>query len=283
MTDINSLGHLCACGNWLGGEVNPAYVVNSQWGVVRIQRCPSCGLAQSTQFPSVEEQLTLYGGNEIYQPPQEEQFQAAKGAAVHVVHDLERLSVTSGRVLEVGCYVGYAMALFREHGFDVTGVEKNVACAEHARSKYGLRVFNDLSEIPVDERFRIIFISHLLEHITDVNQFIRAVRGFSEKDSILYVKVPNYASLFARYILRSRWHAFIPKQHVWYFEKSTLTSVLHQHGYIPVCVYTREFASNGASRRPLKRLAREVLGTIERAFDCGQEIVGIFRLAGTQP
>lgn len=277
MIETASSGHPCACGTWVGNEVDPEYVVASPWGLVQIQRCPSCRLAQSAQFPTREEQTTLYEGNQIYRPLPEEQFQKVKDSGQHVVCDLQKLSLTSGRILEVGCNVGYSLVLFRQHGFDVTGVEKNVACAEYARDRHRLRVFDDLSEIPLGERFQIVYLSHLVEHVVDINEFMRTLRRLLVSDSILYIKVPNYGSIFAKYILRNRWHAFIPRQHVWYFEKLTLTQTFSRHGYMPVRVYTRAFANDGTSLHPFKRLARQLLGPVEKMLDCGQEIVGIYR------
>ncbi len=268
--------HSCACGVNFGDEIKPELTVSTPWGTVRIQRCSACSLAQTADFLSLENLAQIYEGADVYRPGSREVFEAQVTSFNHVVQDLKKLQITSGRILEIGCNTGFALVAFRKRDFDVTGVEKNPECSEYARSRYALRVFSDLSEIPKGEQFQVIFISHLLEHLVSINKFLMDIHRFTEVGSVLYVKTPNYSSLIAKYALRGKWPGFIPLQHVWYFEKKTLTNLLSKHGYVPIRLYTRIFAF-ASSKNPLKLAGRVVLGTLEKLLDRGSEIVGIYR------
>ncbi len=153
-------------------------------------------------------------------------------------------------------------------------MEKNLECAQFARQR-GLKVWTDITELPRERPFDVILLSHVIEHLVDINRFLRSLLPLHAPNAVLYIKTPNFGSFFARYILRGRASVFLPNQHVWYFQKSTLTGLLQSHGLTPIRVFTREFAF-APSRSLLKRVSRAVIGTIEKLLDCGQEIVGIY-------
>ncbi len=91
------------------GASRPAYTTVTQWGKVRIVRCPHCHLAQLDDFPSLEKADDLYEGNSIYVPPDLSRWDALVSSFRHVATDLRKLSIFEGRVLEVGCNAGYAL------------------------------------------------------------------------------------------------------------------------------------------------------------------------------
>lgn len=267
--------HPCACGCISDRPLRPVYAVITRWGPVRIVRCRRCRLAQADDPPTPEEASALYDDRSIYAPPEASAWDELVTAFRHVAEDLQRAGLPRGKILEVGCHAGYALQALRQKGYDVSGVERNHACAQFARQR-GLAVWSALAEIPLGARFDAVLLSHVIEHIVDLHLFLQGLRSVSGPNAMLYIKTPNFGSFFARCVLRGRAPCFLPRQHVWYFEKSTLTDLLQAHGLVPLQVFTRGFAF-ARSRTLLKRSARAAIGVVERALDAGQEIVGLYR------
>ncbi len=270
------LDHHCACGAQVGVEVPLERKLLTRWGEVGIYRCPQCGLAQDAHFPTSEQVREMYSTKNIYQALTQEQFQTLEKNFHHVVEDLARLGIQQGKVLEIGCNAGYALTVLRRAGFEVQGVEMNEETRKEANEQYQIPTVAALEELPTEQRYEVVLLSHVLEHIPEVAAFLDALNARLVPGGVLYIKVPNYGSIFARFIAKGRWHSYLPLQHQWYFEKQSLAGLLQRHGFEPLQVYTREFLrSNGA---PLyKKVVRGAFSLLEKALDSGQELVGIFR------
>ncbi|RMF27278.1 MAG: class I SAM-dependent methyltransferase [Bacteroidetes bacterium] len=272
------LDHRCACGAPVGVEVTPERKLLTRWGEVAIYRCPECGLAQDAHFPTSKQVREMYATTGIYHALTDEQFQTLEKNFHHVVEDLARVGVRKGKVLEIGCNAGYALTVLRRAGFEVQGVEMNEDTRQEAVEQYEIPTVATLEDLPAGQRYDVVLLSHVLEHIPEVAGFLDALHERLVPGGVLFVKVPNYGSIFARYIAKGRWHSYLPLQHQWYFEKATLKALLQRHGFEPLTVYTREFlSSNGA---PLyKKVVRGAFSLLEKTLDSGQELVGIFRKA----
>ena len=110
-------------------------------------RCSGCGLEYVAPIPGPAELAEYY--DRSYAVPLELYAAAGERNAARIA-DLERWCPARGRLLEVGASYGHSLALARERGWNVVGVELSPTASEHARTHLGLSVFNcDLADVPL--------------------------------------------------------------------------------------------------------------------------------------
>jgi 2-polyprenyl-3-methyl-5-hydroxy-6-metoxy-1,4-benzoquinol methylase len=264
----------CFCGEQ-AVKLGPSY--QSHWGPVRLAVCKACGTYRAADTPTPEQLEALYMGGTIYTPPTDARFAELSKSFGHVVTDLKRLGYERKRVLDLGCDAGYALAAFREHGWSGVGIEVNRSTSEYARKRLGLPILSSIDELEATEKFDVIMLSHVIEHIVEPSDLLKSLGERLRPGGVLYIKAPNYGSRHVRYLKRGDWLAFIPLQHVWYFNSRSLRRLLRQNGFECLAVKTRHFFP-WRSRTWGRTVIKSIVAGIDRLIPMdGEEIVGVFR------
>jgi SAM-dependent methyltransferase len=180
-------------------------------------------------------------------------------------------------MLEVGCNAGYGLEAFKSSGWDVTGCEQNIVTLNYARVRLRSRIIQTLDQLEVGERFDLILLSHVLEHVVEPISFLRLLAKHLTSDGLVYILVPNYGSLFVRYLFRNTWSGFIPLQHVWYFDPVSLETLLTLSGFSLLSVKTSGFMPY-RGRNVIFTMTKVPLAVLQRLVPLqGDELVGIFK------
>jgi SAM-dependent methyltransferase len=147
------------------------------------------------------------------------------------------LSPTRRKVLDVGCGPGYFLKRGLERGWKALGIEPSKQACGHARSK-GIDVLdlflNDDGLTTVGEKFDVVHLSEVLEHVANPERICRMARDLLTPDGILCVVVPNDYNTFQQ-VLRERlgfrpyWLA--PPFHINYFSFGSLERLLKTAGF----------------------------------------------------
>jgi len=232
----------------------------------RYVRCARCGLVQINPQPVFAAVALRYGENYggdylAYEKTNEAAFLRLQELALKDAgfFDLERKlffgNPQGPSVLDVGCAAGSLLAMLKERGWNVHGVEISGQQAEFCRTR-GL----DVSELPLEENkfpdhsFDAVLASHLIEHLNNPGSFVREVRRILKPNGRFYVTTPNIAGLQAR-IFGSRWRSAI-FDHLYLFSIKTLRKLLEDSGFRVERVKT--WGGLGAGIAPL---------VIKRIFD----------------
>lgn len=134
---------------------------------------------------------------------------------------------SGGRLLDFGCGDGSFLIAAANAGFDVTGVDIEIA---HARTK-GLEVVECLDE--VRGSFDVITLWHSLEHVPNPINTMRRLVSLLSKNGAVVAGVPNFASLQAR-CFGARWfHLDVPR-HLYHFSHQSLGTLFTEVGLEPV-------------------------------------------------
>ncbi len=87
---------------------------------------------------------------------------------------------------------------FARMGADVTGIdagEKNIAVAKIHAEKSGVKVnYKNISAeelVETSEKFDVVFALEIIEHVADVEAFIKACSALVKKDGILFIATIN--------------------------------------------------------------------------------------------
>ena len=140
---------------------------------------------------------------------------------------------TVGRLLEIGSAYGFFLAPAREH-FDVLGFEVNQEAARYARENLGLDVRTD-DFLQVDAGrlggpFDVTVMWDVIEHLERPDLFIARITELSAPGALLTLTTGDIGSRLAR--LRGRkWRMIHPPTHLHYFDRSTITRLLANHGF----------------------------------------------------
>ena len=155
---------------------------------------------------------------------------------------LSRLA--SGRdLLDVGCGVGmFLHAAKRE--WNAFGLETSAYGREFARARLGLCVKETIDELPV-QRFDVVRLSHVLEHIPDPGRFLDWVVALLNPGGVVVIAVPNRESLVywainRLMLLRCKTPALraaiYPDMHVLGFSERSLINAARQARLVTICV-----------------------------------------------
>jgi 2-polyprenyl-3-methyl-5-hydroxy-6-metoxy-1,4-benzoquinol methylase len=150
-----------------------------------------------------------------------------------------------GRLLDLGCGNGAFLLRARSAGWKTVGIDFD-SKAVHAAQTLGLdvRLGGVESLDPAEERFNVITMSHVIEHVHDPVGVLRACANLLEPDGVLWVETPNICSLgHDRY--GRHWRGLEPPRHLVLFSPAALKQALRAAGFSDIRV------------QPYRQLCRE--------------------------
>ncbi len=143
----------------------------------------------------------------------------------HVAGWLSRRLPPDARVLEVGCFDGLFLALLRDRGCAVRGVEPSPA-VETARSR-GLDVVEGFFDPDAFEAgaYDLVVLRHVVEHVPEPGALLSPLAGLLRPGGVVYVEVPN-----SLYSLEERYYPEFHVDHLSYFTAASLATTLARSG-----------------------------------------------------
>ncbi|MDQ3849849.1 MAG: class I SAM-dependent methyltransferase, partial [Actinomycetota bacterium] len=194
-----------------------------------IVRCPRCGHRQVDPMPEEGQLREAYAGAASADYVDEEAGQ--RETARRALERIERHASDRGRLLDLGCWVGFLLAEARERGWEATGVEPSAFASAYARDRLGLDVRTaDLFGAPLPRRhYDAIVLGDVIEHLPDPGAALDRIHALLAPDGVLTLMLPDAGSRTAR-LLGRRWWSIIPT-HVQYFSRHSLGLLLRRAGY----------------------------------------------------
>lgn len=214
---------------------------------IAIERCQDCGLMFVN--PQYSEQY-LTDFYTAYITPEERRGRGAerKRRQKEVAFDLIARHQVGGRFLAVGCGGGLELEIARERGFEAEGYDVDPGTTAEVAARLGLPVhsghFADLDLAPAS--YACIFADHMLEHPKDPAAYLRRFRELLTPEGVLYIGVPNLASLDACFKTiggrlglkrRNRGSHYDTGHHLFQYSPATLRRLLEREfGFELLCV-----------------------------------------------
>lgn len=140
--------------------------------------------------------------------------------------------VGEGRILDVGCGLGFALALYRERGWTPFGVEPSPVAARYAREVLGLPVHQgELLDAGFPSQFvDVVQFRHTLEHMPSPSVELREAHRLLKDWGLLVIMLPNAAGLDTR-LFGCWWVAWDLPRHLFHFTPRTLAALLAKCGF----------------------------------------------------
>lgn len=193
-----------------------------------IVRCVRCGHMQVAAFPAEPQLDEAYAGVSEAAYVDEEAGQRA--TADRALDRLERHRAP-GRLVDLGCWVGFLVSEAGARGWTASGVEPSRFAADYARSTLGLDVITGTLEsagLP-DGAFDAVVMGDVLEHLPSPGDALDRIHALLAPDGVLMLMLPDAGSRVAA-LLGARWWSVLPT-HVQYFTRESLSRLLARHGF----------------------------------------------------
>lgn len=144
---------------------------------------------------------------------------------------LSRLFPERGRLVEIGCGLGFLLDYFRRDGWQVEGVDPDRLMASHAERALALVVSaTTLQQAGLREgAFDVVLMMNVIEHLHDPAATLRDVHRLLKPGGVLVVETPRLDNWTAR-LFGARERNLACEGHVFFFTTRTLAALARQAG-----------------------------------------------------
>lgn len=139
--------------------------------------------------------------------------------------------VKGEKLLEIGSGEGFLLEWFEKNGYDVFGVEpsKDNLSVIQKKLKKGKCITGYIEDAyTLKDRFNIIVLSHVLEHLVDCQESLIKLGKLLEPNGIIFIEVPNCQNP------KTLEHSIYTQPHIHHFSKSNLEMLVQNCGYIVI-------------------------------------------------
>lgn len=101
--------------------------------------------------------------------------------------------------LDIGSGMGTFLYAAKPHYKEVIGLDVSAKMAEFIKKNLGINIFlQQLEDFTYTEKFSMIHMSHVLEHIPNPNEWLQKAKQLLDESGILVINVPNKFSFSFR-------------------------------------------------------------------------------------
>lgn len=135
------------------------------------------------------------------------------------------------KILDVGCFTGDFLDLAQKDGAITWGIELQQEAFKIACRKHPGRIMNcDFDEVVFNEKFDIVSMFGVIEHLTNPEVLLEKATGWLKGDGIVIIQTPNTGSVLAN-LLNKYWPPFVPVEHIHYFSERNITMLLEKYNF----------------------------------------------------
>ena len=100
------------------------------------------------------------------------------------------------KILDYGCSWGYNIYKLINSGYDVIGYELSMPRAKFGEEKLGVKIIH--KEVQLPSKFNVLFSSHVIEHLSDINKFILLSKKLLDNDGVFIAFCPNGSESYSK-------------------------------------------------------------------------------------
>jgi len=200
-------------------------------GIHAVSACSACGLGfldppapQGEGGVSYEQDF--YTGQNMVKDPAEGVRESL--SKVRFVRRFRR----TGKILDIGCGLGYFLEAARREGFSACGMEGSGFAMEYVRKEFGIPVVPAPVESTTLEEstFDVVTLWHVVEHLPDPLAALRKIRSLLRDGGILIMETRNYRGYDAR-AQGERWGGWALPHHLWHFDPGSYRLLVEKAGF----------------------------------------------------
>ncbi|MFA9206023.1 MAG: class I SAM-dependent methyltransferase [Burkholderiaceae bacterium] len=134
-----------------------------------------------------------------------------------------------GQLLEVGAGTGAFAHSMSKKGWKLTALEPDESSRNKALENYNIQL------LPIEKlydlesaSFEVITLWHVLEHVHDLNEYMKTFQRLLKPNGRLIIAVPNYTSYDAGYY-KKYWAAYDVPRHLYHFSPLSMHYLAKKH------------------------------------------------------
>src|SRR3990172_8824003 len=129
-----------------------------------------------------------------------EQEGALRATFQRLMINLKKRKLTGGALLEVGCGYGFLLEAAKKYfGFRI-GTEYSKSAVVQARKKADQVYEGGIEQIPSNDKFDCIILTHVIEHVYHPKEFLLQLSGHLKDGGKMVIATPNMGSCW-RYLM----------------------------------------------------------------------------------
>ena len=144
-------------------------------------------------------------------------------------------------ILDIGSGRGFTLYYLKKyyHYKEAVGTQLNKTAVEFSRKKLGLTIYyKDLLNIDFGkEKFDLITMWHVLEHVTRPEEYIRKIKMLLSRKGKIVIEVPNFNS-WTRNLTGKYWLGLDPEYHLTFFTPKTISRLLKKYQFKIIQIHT---------------------------------------------
>jgi len=203
----------------------------------QIIQCANCTLEYTDPAPSKEAIAPYYNF-----PSYISHTDTKEGLVNQIYHKVRNHTLTQktnwvqslftghkGQLLEVGAGTGAFAHSMLNKGWKVTALEPDAASRQKAQENYNINL------LPIEELFQlepakyeVITLWHVLEHVHDLNAYMKTFHSLLKPNGRLIIAVPNYTSYDAGFY-KNFWAAYDVPRHLYHFSPLSMYYLAKKH------------------------------------------------------
>jgi 2-polyprenyl-3-methyl-5-hydroxy-6-metoxy-1,4-benzoquinol methylase len=248
------------------------YLVSKE--VFTLVQCSFCDFVFTNPRPTVEILPSYYKSEDYISHTDSRKgiFEKVYGIVKHYMLKRKYLIIKKitgkkrYKILDYGCATGDLLLYLQNRGAICVGYEPDEDARSKAKEK-GVSVISkdyDLLTDPYRNRFDIVTLWHVLEHIPDLEAKVQMFSGILDENGAIVVAVPEYKSYDAKHY-GFKWAAWDVPRHLNHFETKTLQMLFEKNGFIFDRKYPLVFDSFYVSMLTEKNKNSRITGMLKAA------------------
>ena len=188
--------------------------------------CQECSVVFANKIPSHQELTNFYQGY-----GRDDYLSELTIKRYHELLDHFEKYRRTGKMIDVGCGIGYFLEEAKKRGWDVYGSEFTSEAVSICRKK-GIKMTEgtlDINNYDLEE-FDIVTSFEVIEHINNPMEEMNKFHKLLRKGGLLYITTPNFNSIL-RHLLKGKYNVISFPEHLLYFTRKTLNFALAENKF----------------------------------------------------
>jgi len=232
--------HLSNCPSCNSENIKPFTTVTDYYYSKQnfpIYECGECKLRFTQDRPAEEEIGSFYDSDNYASHDSEKKsslfltlYQMARNYMLGQKYQLVRQFKPEWKqVLDYGTGEGFFTEYLLNQGKDAFGIEPSDVARSNFKKRTGRELFSSLESLPANQRFQVVTLWHVLEHIHTLRKTVQDLVDKIESKGIMVIAVPNQKSLDAK-TFGTAWAAWDVPRHLYHWQEESLEHFMKSVG-----------------------------------------------------
>jgi len=197
-----------------------------------VSKCDDCGMVYAGDIVEVMSLNEYYDNLSKYETDAYFLSAEAKDKNEKTISFVKDYISEEDEILEIGCGTGNLLYQLQNHGYKkLTGIEPSEKNVDGIIDRWNIKCYvgalgDNISEIR-DKKYKLVILEGVLEHILDLGGAVSQLKGYMEKDSYLFLALPDITNWGKIIDLYQQFSV----EHVNYFSLQSLNNLFGMYGF----------------------------------------------------